>query len=153
MYCKHCGFQLQEDVNYCPVCGKRQSDPVVREPAAAPTPEPPQASPSAAAPVNIYCVIGFSLSCASFLLTFFGLTALAGLILSVIGLRQLPVKGERGKGFAVAGIIIAVVSLILLVLALITIQRLIASGEFARSFSVRKRLIRRTVRAWIPLLL
>ena len=134
MYCKHCGFELQEEVNYCPACGKSQLEPVQREPVNTP-PEPVSAAPPQK-PVNLSCVVGFSLSCVSFLLNFFGLTALAGLILSVTGLRQLPVRNERGKGFAVAGIALAVVSLLVFALAVATLSQLIASGELERLIPV-----------------
>ena len=132
MYCKHCGFELQEKVNYFPACGKSQLDPVEREPIR-PQPEPTPTAPAQPA-LNTYCLVGFSLSCVSFLLTFFGLTALAGLILSVIGLRQCSVKGERGRGFAFGGILLAVLSLITFALALATIVELITSGELAQLF-------------------
>ena len=135
MYCKHCGFQLQEQVNYCPACGKSQLDPVEQQPPVAPQPEYTPAAP-VQMPHNTFCVVGFALSCVSFILTFFGLTALAGLILSVIGLRQTSVKGERGKAYAVSGIVLSVFSLIVFAFSLVTIMQLIASGEFAQLFPV-----------------
>lgn len=134
MYCKHCGFELQEKVNYCPACGKSQLDPVEQEPVR-PQPEPTPAAPAQPA-LNTSCILGFSLSCVSFILTFFGLTALAGLILSVIGLRQCSVKGERGRGLAFGGIILSVLSLITFVFALVTMVEFISSGEFAKYFPV-----------------
>ena len=137
MYCKHCGFELQEKVNYCPACGKSQLDPVEQEQApqqADPVVTPP-AQAAAQAPYNTCSIVGFALSCASFVLTFLGLTALAGLICSIIGLRQTAAKGERGKGYAVAGIIVAILSLITFAFAIATLSQILLSGEFEQLFS------------------
>lgn len=57
-------------------------------------------------PYNGMAVGGFVLSCVSLVLCCFPVTALVGLVLSIISLPQIDRRGERGKGLAVAGIIL-----------------------------------------------
>ena len=55
---------------------------------------------------NVNAIIGFGLSLASFIVNnVYGLFAIAGLILSIIGLSQINERGEKGKAFAIIGII------------------------------------------------
>lgn len=53
--------------------------------------------------INTMALVGFILSCASFLLF---ITALPGLVISVIGLKQIKEGNGEGKGLAIAGIVI-----------------------------------------------
>lgn len=52
-----------------------------------------------------------------FVMSFFN--SLIGLIFSIIGMNQIKKTGEPGKGFALAGIIISAVSLVLTILIVI----------------------------------
>lgn len=53
---------------------------------------------------NSFALAGFIVSCGG--IAFGGLAGLVGIILSLIGFHQTNVRNEKGKGFAVAGIII-----------------------------------------------
>ena len=80
---------------------------------AQPAPEPTEV-PIADAPseINKMALIGFILSMSSFLIV---ITALPGLIVSVIGLKQINEGRGEGKGLAIAGIVIgALYTLVLL---------------------------------------
>ncbi len=134
MRCKHCGFENQETFDRCPACGKLQSDPV--EPETAPAPEPApireESAPQEQTAVPRYnrmTVVGFILSCSSLVISFLGLNALVGLIFSTVGLSELRFAEERGKGLAVAGIAIAIVSLIINVFAIIYVFQLLVTGK------------------------
>ncbi len=126
---------MQETLDRCPACGKLQSDPIEPE-QSAPAPEPApvreESAPQEQAAVlryNRMSVAGFILSCSSLVISFFGLNALVGLIFSTVGLSELRFVEERGKGFAVAGIAIAIVSLIINVLAILYVMQLLATGK------------------------
>ena len=56
--------------------------------------------------LNIMCLIGFIAS------LFF---SLAGFIISVIGLKQLEIYDERGKGLAIAGLIISSIKMVIVI--------------------------------------
>ena len=127
MRCKHCGFETQETFDRCPACGKLQSDPV--EPETPPVREEPGIPEQAAEPpLNRSSIVGFSLGCAGFLISVFGLKSLAGLILSIVGLSELRFTKERGKGFAVAGIVVSCLSLIRCAFTFVYMILLVHSG-------------------------
>lgn len=92
MFCKSCGKQIDDSALYCPNCGAaqgvRQNDGFYRGPASD-RPKPG---------MNALALVGFILS-------FF--IPIAGLVLSIIGKKQIASSGETGNGFAVAGIIIS----------------------------------------------
>lgn len=85
--------------------------PVYAPPPVNPYSRPPQnpyymPPPIVPPPYNGMAVGGFVLSCVSLVLCCFPVTALVGLVLSIISLPQIDRRGERGKGLAVAGIIL-----------------------------------------------
>ena len=66
---------------------------------------------------NILCVVGFFGALASILMG--GIPSLAALILSVIGLVQTKQRNERGRGLAIAGIIVSSVGVASLIIGII----------------------------------
>ncbi len=66
---------------------------------------------------NPMAIAGFITSCGCVL--FGGLAGLVGLILSLIGFHQTSVREEKGKGFAVAGIILGCLSVSATILLII----------------------------------
>ncbi len=62
--------------------------------------------------LNIMCLVGFILSL---------FLSLPGFIVSALGLKQLEVYDERGKGLAIAGIIISSIKIIVILFFLITV--------------------------------
>ncbi len=92
MYCKNCGKEIDDKAAICVYCGVPTSA-YVRLDGQADIPEQN----------NVMAIVGFVLS-------FF--VAVAGLICSIIGYRNVPKYGGKGRGFALAGIIISIVSII-----------------------------------------
>ena len=90
--CKHCGAQLADDDDFCYFCGK----PIEEE-------LEPKLSNEAAAyqqqDNNSIAVVGFVLAF---------LFPLLGFIFSIIGLNKAKRLDGKNKGYAVAGILIAV---------------------------------------------
>lgn len=70
--------------------------------------------------INAMALAGFITSCGFIL--FGGLAGLVGLILSLIGFHQTRMRNQRGKGFAVAGIIIGCLTVALTILLFIYIS-------------------------------
>lgn len=95
MYCKNCGSNLDDRAVICPHCG-------------VPTGENFHA-PAKNDQTNVIAVVGFILS-------FF--IAIAGLVCSIIGYKKASEMNGNGKGLALAGIIISVVSLASSIIAL-----------------------------------
>ena len=66
---------------------------------------------------NVLCAVGFFGAIGSILLG--GIPSLAALIISVIGLIQTKQRNERGRGMAIAGIIVSSVSVATLIIGII----------------------------------
>ena len=81
---------------------------------------PPQQDCTPCAPSANYnglSIAGFSLSCAAIIFNFlFGLPGIVGLILSIVGLCQCNKRSEKGRGLAIAGIVIGAVLTLLMIL-------------------------------------
>ncbi len=101
MFCKHCGSQIDDDSVFCPRCGAVQTAPVQVQPV-----------PVQQETTNVLAIVGFVLS-------FF--VTIAGLICSIIGLKRAPQLGGKGRGLAIAGIIISAVSMALAFILLIVL--------------------------------
>lgn len=132
--CSRCGTIYEESAAYCPHCGANAPvysshraaagaglsraagqnvppQPPVYAPPVNPYGRPQQnpyymQPPIVPPPYNGMSVGGFVLSCVSLVLCCFPITALVGLVLSIISLPQIDRRGERGKGLAIAGIIL-----------------------------------------------
>lgn len=68
---------------------------------------------------NPMAIAGFITTCGCIL--FGGLAGFIGLVLSLIGFHQTNVRGDKGKGFAIAGIIIGCLSVAVTILLVIYI--------------------------------
>ena len=93
-YCTHCGAELIDEAAICTKCGCWINN-------------RPAAAIQNKAKLNVCALIGFILAMASifFLINFMGLLALAGMIVSIVGLAQVSHNSEqKGKGFAIAGV-------------------------------------------------
>lgn len=114
MYCPNCGTQNNDGAGFCANCGASLTPNVNAAPM-------PAAVPVAALPeqkTNGLCIAGLIVSLVSIILA--GTTAIIGLILSIIGLISAGKKNEKGKGAAIAGIIISSILAVLFVFILIS---------------------------------
>ncbi|MBP5654725.1 MAG: zinc-ribbon domain-containing protein [Clostridiales bacterium] len=124
--CLNCGSDNEDNMKFCMNCGSRidsstnipetpgysggQSQPVMMN----------QPSNTGYPPVNsnnrpgldVFCLIGFLSSFVG--LISFGIVSLASLPLSIVGLVTTKSNGKRGKGMAIAGIVISAIGLCLL---------------------------------------
>lgn len=80
---------------------------------------------SAQAPWNVLSVV-------SFVLALVGFNVIA-IILGVIGLSQIKARGERGRGFAIAGIIIGAIAIVVLVIVVIVAVTIGSAGFLLRN--------------------
>ncbi len=98
MYCNKCGTEIPDSASFCPTCGfpvKNQTQD---------TAQAPQTSNGE----NTLAIVGFILS------FFF---AIIGLIVSAVALHKAKtVYNGRGKGLAIAGIVIGSIETIVIVL-------------------------------------
>ncbi|MCR5340131.1 MAG: zinc-ribbon domain-containing protein [Saccharofermentans sp.] len=142
MFCPNCGTQNADGTSFCSNCGAPLTPNVNQAPAApvAPAPQPvysPNQAPVTAIPpkdngMNGLCMVGFIISLVSILLG--GSLSLISLILCIIGIISAGKKNQRGKGQALAGIIIsAVLVLIWIFVFIFGIGRYMEAARDARS--------------------
>lgn len=130
MFCQNCGSSLEVTALTCPRCGKPVPAPApassYQNPYQAPpqgySPPPPaqpswQQQPYPQQPAqqpsgwNLFAVLGF-------VLTFLPFPA-ASFVCCVIGLIQCKQTGQRGRGLAIAGIVVRVALVVLSIVAII----------------------------------
>ena len=109
MFCKNCGKQIDDNSVVCPYCGaETKSQATAQQPQYQ---QPQYQQPQYQQPYqqqysekrsNSYAIAGF-------VLAFF--FALLGLIFSIIGLRKVDECGGSGKGLAIAGIVLSILSM------------------------------------------
>lgn len=118
MFCSNCGKQVNDNDNVCPYCGAALHD----------NPGYQQPGPMNNGGYNQYNqqyqynnqpaesrTNGFAI--AGFVLSFF--FWLLGLIFSVIGLNKSKIMNDSGRGLAIAGIVISIISGVIMILVTI----------------------------------
>lgn len=106
MFCKVCGKEVDDKAVICPSCGCK-----VEETAATDV-GTPAVKVEKNNKINVLGLIGFILSVCSLFLSLYGSIAVAGVILSIIGLVQCVKNGYGLKGFPIAGIVVGACSII-----------------------------------------
>lgn len=124
-YCTKCGAELLDDAVLCPRCGSLADNSAnnglgVRSGGATNLPTK----------MNTCSLLGFILSLVGLLFYFniFGMVSLASVVLSIVGLVQISKNFQRGKGFAIAGLVVGICMFMFCLLVWI-----MAVGEMARS--------------------
>lgn len=115
MICKKCGREASLGAVFCDFCGDRldYSPQCTEQPIAY-----KQKS-------NIMAIAGCILGWVSLLINFWGIVGIIALIFSIIGITQINNNGEKGKGFAICGIILGVVGVIWGVIAILSLSSLL----------------------------
>ena len=111
MYCKTCGKEVNDQAIICPHCGCQIANSITKE----------ETQPTKKK-ANVFCIIGFVLSLVSLLISLFGIVAIAGLVLSIVGIIQTNRNNERLKGLGIAGICVSAGSLLYTVYTLIILM-------------------------------
>lgn len=125
-FCTNCGNELTEGMNMCPNCGIAVN---TNQPVNTATPTTNNTTPSNQS--NGLATAGFVTSLISSLLCC-GSFNLISLILSIVGLTNAKNCGGKGKGMAIAGIIISAVWMVIFILIVIILPILglsISSSE------------------------
>ena len=122
-YCCNCGKEFEKDVKFCPHCGANQYQNVMVV--------PPQETPQITqAPqekkLNVFALIGFILSLVSLFLSIYGIMGVAAAIFSTIGYIQVNENNEKGKGFAITGIVLGSISVLYEIFTLLFLESLLS---------------------------
>jgi len=123
MFCPHCGAQIADDAKVCEACGAELSQ---QQPPAAPA-EPPPAFAPRTSPMAIWSLV------LGILGWFVCVTVVPGVILGILGLKQVKEKPREftGSGLAIAGIAVSAVGVF--VFAVVMMLAAILFPVFARA--------------------
>lgn len=105
-YCTKCGKELKNEDIFCGYCGNQMIDETEDGEKVV-----------TVSKTNGLAVAGFVVSLASLLISFWGITPVVGIILSAVALSQIKKTNESGKGFALAGLIIGIIEIIIMFVA------------------------------------
>jgi len=121
MNCPQCGNSCPDGSKFCLHCGAA----LTQAPAAT---QPPGVPPVQLPPTSGKAIASLVLGIAGMLC---GVTAIPGLILGGLALKDIRTSGGRlsGKGLAIAGIVISAIVLVLMALSIIMIIALTAIGS------------------------
>lgn len=102
-YCSNCGKEIQQETKFCPHCGANQE---IRQVTLQSQPTQSVSTPKEKK-LNVFSLIGFIVSIISIFLDFYSIpVGLTALIFSIIGFVQVNEKNEKGRGFAITGMIL-----------------------------------------------
>lgn len=101
-FCSNCGKELNEGVNFCSNCGEaisKETKEVV-------------VSNYESENTNSLAIAGFVTAMVSLFLNFWGIVGIIATVLSAVAIGQVNRIKEKGKGLAIAGVIIGSFSIL-----------------------------------------
>jgi len=111
-FCTNCGSELKEGQVFCTNCGKKDGEEVKNTTTNVSNNNVSNNVNNVNEPTNGLAIAGFVTSLVSTLLCC-GMFNIVGLVLSIIGLIKAKDYNGKGKGLAIAGIVICAVVLVL----------------------------------------
>lgn len=114
-FCPNCGKENKTNSNFCPNCGTAMNDSAISTP-----------NVSATEKTNGLALAGFITALVSLLINFWGIVGIVATILSGVGLSKTGPGKEKGRGMAIAGLIIGIFSILYGVIQLIALAELLA---------------------------
>ena len=106
MYCRNCGKEMEE--NFCANCGTAVNN---EHPPLYETNRQPYMGETKQN-LNTMALVSFVISCISIFLNFWGIVGIVAVVFSVVGFVQTNNSNERGRGFAIAGMILGGLSVL-----------------------------------------
>ncbi|NMC56057.1 MAG: DUF4190 domain-containing protein [Eubacteriaceae bacterium] len=123
MYCKNCGSTLPDstsDGEFCTYCGSKVTlgDAVQNQTYQAANTAVSNVNPTA---TNTFAIAGFVLGLISWFLNLWGIIGTLAIVFSALGLSKLKLYNNKGKVFAIIGLISGICNVLYFVIRLIYI--------------------------------
>ena len=107
MYCFKCGKEIGDEERYCPFCGELQPQNQTSD---------IKENKDKTSEYNIFAMLGLICSLSFVVVGFKVLMGVASIVLGAIALYQIKKEGSKGKGCAIAAIIIGSVEVVISIL-------------------------------------
>ena len=126
MYCKNCGSTLPDSISegeFCTYCGSKvTSDGIAQNQ----TYQPANTANSNDTPAatNTFAIAGFVLGLISWFLNLWGIIGTLAIVFSALGLSKLKVYNNKGKVFAIIGLISGICNVLYFVIRLVYLMGL-----------------------------
>ena len=113
-FCSHCGTANTTNSNFCPNCGAPMNTVQPMNNMAQPMSNYNMGMPNmyAANKTNGLALAGFITAMISLILNFWGIVGIVATILSGVGISKTGPGKEKGRGLAIAGLIIGIFSIL-----------------------------------------
>lgn len=124
MYCKNCGSTLPDNTSegeFCTYCGSKvTSDGIAQNH----TYQPANTANSNVQPAatNTFAIAGFVLGLVSWFLNLWGIVGTLAIVFSALGLSKLKHYNNKGKVFAIIGLISGICNVLYFVICLISLM-------------------------------
>ncbi|MBP5242245.1 MAG: zinc ribbon domain-containing protein [Clostridia bacterium] len=105
MYCKHCGQEISDNVNFCPICGGAINSQTPTQPQ-----QPVNTNPNPDKPSGVYAFWSF-------------IFPLIGLFLFLMWRDQFPLRAKSAGGGALASVVFSIIlTFVIIIVALVTVS-------------------------------
>ena len=139
MMCEYCGSTILSGTSFCSACGANagiRNKAAIQPESLMPHFQPYEQQfnqPFTRPRMNPMALTGGIIGLASIILNCLGIVAILALIFSIIGLSQINKNGDRGRGWAITGIILGIIGIIWGILV-ITLWSTIFAYAFSYSY-------------------
>lgn len=103
MFCKNCGKEIEDGVNFCPECGTSQSIFMANKPTDTET----NKVSNPVGKINSLCIAGLIVTILSFCFDYYGVACYTALVLSILGYFQAKKNNQKGTTIAIVCMAVA----------------------------------------------
>lgn len=127
MFCGKCGCEVNEGEAFCANCGAPQRNAAGNN---SNYDKCANSQHARKAQYNVLSIVGMALSCIALIIfNCYGLVGLAGLLVSIIGLRNCKKNDEDGRAFAIIGIVVGGIAILAGIISLVVLYGVL-NGSF-----------------------
>ena len=116
-FCPECGKEVSDKATVCPTCGCPINNTSLPEPQTV-TSTSVSTSPITKEKMNGMALAGGITALCSLIIDLVGIVSIVAIVLSCVGLGEVNRTGQRGKGWAITGIVVGSIELLFKVVTL-----------------------------------
>lgn len=141
MFCSRCGCEVKEGAAFCANCGAPQRNAAGND---SNYDRGANSQHARKAQYNVLSIVGMELSCIALIIfNCYGLVGLAGMIVSIIGLKNCKKNDEDGRAFAIIGIVVGGIAILAGIISLIVLCGILNGSFFDGYFDAIYRAVDR----------